>query len=601
MLTARGDASSRREAFVNALTSRRLRLIAMPATALIVVASVAYGLAAGASASTIPSILIVCGTFIGTGFVAWARRPANRIGPLMVLEGWALLLMAFGQPVWPLIIPAGLVAYTVSSALLGYLLLAYPSGVLGSPANRALVGLTAVLLGGSRALQLATVARVGLAPGVENPYHLIDSPSLAASMATVPFLLDLAILSTFVAFVIVRWIRSSRPTRRLLTPVAIPAIGLLLVLFASTLLVVIPVDAAVRGVLGVASLLARVAVPIGFLIGLLRIQMARSAVADLVVELGGAPTPARLRDALASALGDPTLEVGQWSTPGRGYVDAEGRHLELPTAGADRGVTLLERDGEPLAAILHDPVLLDDPGLVAAVASALRLAVENERLHGKIEAQLDEVRASRARIVEAGDAERKRVERDLHDGAQQRLVGLSLALRLARTRAGSRIDPALAASLDDASAEARAALAELRELARGIHPQILTGSGLGPALQSLAHRSPIETTVDVAGGRYPAAVEGAAYFAVSEALANVSKYANADHVLIRGGWAAGTLTIEVADDGIGGADEGKGTGLRGLADRLAAVNGTLDIDSPKGGGTRLLARIPTLAPTESAA
>ena len=313
------------------------------------------------------------------------------------------------------------------------------------------------------------------------------------------------------------------------------------------------------------------------------------------------PTPARLRDALANALGDPTLVVGHWSAEAAGYVDARGAPVELPGADAGRGVTLLARNGAPLAAIIHDPVLLDDPGLVAAVAGALRLAVENERLQGEVEAQLDEVRASRARIVEAGDAERRRVERDLHDGAQQRLVSLTLALRLARSKAGADIDPALAASLDEASAEARAALAELRELARGIHPQILTGSGLGPALETLAGRSPVGVTVNVGGGRYPAAIEGAAYFAVSEGLANVAKYSNAGHVDIRGGWAAGTLTIEIADDGVGGADAGRGSGLRGLADRLAALDGTLEVVSPVGGGTRLLARIPTLAPTESPA
>jgi signal transduction histidine kinase len=278
-------------------------------------------------------------------------------------------------------------------------------------------------------------------------------------------------------------------------------------------------------------------------------------------------------------------------------VDADGRRMELPASSATRGVTFLERDGTTMAAIVHDPALLDDPGLVAAVTSALRLAVENERLQGEVEAQLDAVRASRARLVEAGDTERKRIERDLHDGAQQRLVALTVALRLARTRAGDDIDPELAASLDAASTEARAALSELRELARGIHPQILTGSGLGPAIDSLAARSPVQVSVEVEAGRYPPVVEGAAYFAVSEALANVAKYAQATHALVRSSWAAGTLSVEVSDDGVGGADAGRGSGLRGLADRLAALDGSLEVVSPRGGGTRVLGRIPTVAPT----
>jgi signal transduction histidine kinase len=223
------------------------------------------------------------------------------------------------------------------------------------------------------------------------------------------------------------------------------------------------------------------------------------------------------------------------------------------------------------------------------------LAADNARLNAQVATQLHEVRASRARIVAAGDAERKRVERDLHDGAQQRLVSLTLALRLARTRLGDDLDPAAILSLDQASAEAKAALSELRELARGIHPQILTEAGLGPAVETLAARSPVSVSVEVDPRRFPPVVEGAAYFTISEALANVTKYANADRALVRAGWQDGELLVEIADDGVGGADPSTGTGLRGLADRLEAVNGSLEIRSPLGGGTRLVARIPVTA------
>jgi signal transduction histidine kinase len=223
------------------------------------------------------------------------------------------------------------------------------------------------------------------------------------------------------------------------------------------------------------------------------------------------------------------------------------------------------------------------------------LAADNARLNAQVETQLREVRASRARIVAAGDAERKRVERDLHDGAQQRLVSLTLALRLARTRLGDDLDPAARVSLDQASAEAKAALSELRELARGIHPQILTEAGLGPAVESLAARSPLSVAVEVEPRRFPSVVEGAAYFTISEALTNVAKYANADQALVRADWQDGELRVEIVDDGVGGADPSTGSGLRGLADRLEAVNGSLEIRSPLGGGTRLVARIPVLA------
>ena len=231
------------------------------------------------------------------------------------------------------------------------------------------------------------------------------------------------------------------------------------------------------------------------------------------------------------------------------------------------------------------------------MASAVRLSVENDRLQAEVEAQLGEVRESRARIVEAGDAERKRVERDLHDGAQQRLVSLTLALRLARLKLGDDADPEVRRSLDDASEEARSALSELRELARGIHPQILTEAGLGSAIESLADRSSVDVAVDLGTDqRFSPTVEATAYFVVSEALANVAKYAGATRALVRTDWHDDELTIEIADDGVGGAEPGAGGGLRGLADRLSAVDGRLEIFSPKGGGTRLLATIPTTAP-----
>jgi signal transduction histidine kinase len=245
------------------------------------------------------------------------------------------------------------------------------------------------------------------------------------------------------------------------------------------------------------------------------------------------------------------------------------------------------------------PLIAVSPVAVALLGSLLvnrlqarRLAATNERLQAEVEAQLEEVRASRARIVEAADAERKRVERDLHDGAQQRLVSLSLLLRLARSKVGPDADPALGAALADATDAAKATLAELRELARGIHPQILTEAGLGPAIESLAHRSTLAVEVDAAIGRYPPVVEATAYFVVSEALANAAKYAEPSRVAVRVHELAGRLVVEVVDDGVGGAAPAGGTGLRGLTDRLAAIGGTLDVHSPTGKGTRLVGRIP---------
>jgi signal transduction histidine kinase len=237
--------------------------------------------------------------------------------------------------------------------------------------------------------------------------------------------------------------------------------------------------------------------------------------------------------------------------------------------------------------------------LLVARLRARRLTDANARLQGQVEAQLAEVRASRARIVEAGDVERRRVERDLHDGAQQRLVSLSLELRMARNALGADADPAVRRSLERAADEATAALSELRDLALGIHPLILTESGLGAAVESLADRSQVDVTVDIGPERYPAAVEGAAYFVISEALVNVTKYAKATMARVQVRPFEDHITIEVDDDGVGGADPRSGSGLSGLRDRLAALDGTLTIDSPSGGGTRLSAWIPTKQPTSA--
>jgi signal transduction histidine kinase len=264
--------------------------------------------------------------------------------------------------------------------------------------------------------------------------------------------------------------------------------------------------------------------------------------------------------------------------------------VTVPAAAA----TVLGRYWIPLLVIYPVATALLGVVLVSRLR-ARRLAVANARLQRQIEAQLEEVRASRTRIIEAGDRERRRVERDLHDGAQQRLVALSLEIRLAQHALGGDGDPAVRDSLERAADEALAALGELRDLALGIHPLILTESGLGAAVDSLADRIALDVTIDIGPERYPPAVEGAAYFLIAEALTNVAKYAKAERASVRAARRGNELQIDVSDDGIGGADPGSGTGLRGLVDRLAALDGTLTIHSPVGGGTRISGRIPIVA------
>src|SRR5262249_25181550 len=254
-------------------------------------------------------------------------------------------------------------------------------------------------------------------------------------------------------------------------------------------------------------------------------------------------------------------------------------------------VTTVDQGGEPVAALVHDAALADEPELLEATVAAARLAIDNARLQAEVRAQLEEVRASRARIVRAGDVERQRIERNLHDGAQQRLLALSFALRLAQSRADD--NPELTAVLGEAAQELKEALAELRELAQGLHPAILTRSGLAAAARAAARRAPVPAEVtDAPGDRFPPDVEAAAYYVVSEALANAGKHASASHSRVSIRRSGGALHVEVADDGVGGADAANGSGLTGLADRVAVLGGTLSVTSPPGRGTVITAELP---------
>jgi len=350
---------------------------------------------------------------------------------------------------------------------------------------------------------------------------------------------------------------------------------------------------AVEQVLGPIEEVIFALLPIALLIGVLRTRLGRGAISDLVLELSRTPAPGHLRAALARALGDPSLQLAL-VLPGGGYVDGEGRLVELPKPDGKRSVTLIPGDGEPLAALVHDPALdHEDAGLVAAAGSAARFAIENERLQAEVRARLEEVRASRARILEAADAERRKLERDIHDGAQQRLAALALGLRLARDRAAAIGDPGLVSGIEEASGQLKQALSELRQLAQGIHPAVLTRAGIGPALRSLAEVSPVPVDiVEAPGARYPEAVEAAVYFCVSEALANVTKHAHASHASIFVREQGDQLLVRISDDGVGGADPADGSGLVGMGDRIAVLGGRLELSSPAGRGTVISALIP---------
>jgi signal transduction histidine kinase len=298
-----------------------------------------------------------------------------------------------------------------------------------------------------------------------------------------------------------------------------------------------------------------------------------------------------LQAALAKALGDPTLTLAYWLPQFGSYADSDGQKLELPADDDKRLLAVVEQDGERVAAIVYDASLAEERKLLDAVVAAAGIALKNERLAAELRARVNELSASRARIVGAGDQERRRLERNLHDGAQQRLVALGMQLRLLGPRI--RTDPEAAEALvAKAAAELATSVDELRELAHGIHPAVLD-HGLTVALESLAARSTVATAVSVdLLERLPEVVEVAAYFVASEALANVAKHSRASAVQISVSRGAKGALVEVADDGVGGADDADGSGLRGLADRVEALGGQLRINSPLGTGTTISAVIP---------
>lgn len=534
--------------------------------------------------------------YLIAGLIAWDRRPANRMGPLMVLTGFALLARQLRYSDNAVLFTVCFILGDVGYALVGHSALAYPTGRVRDRAERTLViaGYTTVLVfpllaalfygGTSPLLYFGRLSRNSLINATDDG-HVVELLQRAEEVVF------FGVLATLFIVLIVRrfWLATPR-MRQILAPLALAAVAF--GLRAITECVFTFVDRPFAAdYLFWWQFVAFFALPIALVAGLLRARLARAGVGDLVVQLEHA-RPQELRDALARTLGDPALEVAFWLPERATYADADGHLVELPRDGA-RAVAYLDHEGEPLAAIVHDPSLLEEPKLVRAAGAAARLALENARLQAETRVQLEQVKESRVRIVAAADEERKRIERDLHDGAQQRLAALALQLRTAQRRLDSReADPAVEALLESAVLELQAANEELRELVRGVYPAILTEEGLAAALESLALRNPFPIELDVLEGRLPPRVEATAYFVTCEGLANVTKHAQATRASVSIARHNGLLAVEIADDGVGGARPLENSGLSGLADRVEALGGHLHVESPAGGGTRLLAAIP---------
>jgi signal transduction histidine kinase len=541
--------------------------------------------------------VVAAWSFLVAGLVAWRRRPGNRLGPLMVVTCFALLCRQFRYSGDPLAFTVFFALGEVAWALVAHVALAYPTGRVTDRLERWFLGVAyAVALAFPFAILLAYDGSSGLrylgtAPG-ESLVLLRGNADVVRVLQDAFGVIAYGGLAIVFILLLARKLVLATPrARRILAPLLIAAAAAAAWALLNGLLTFATTPPPVIHDLFWWQVLGLIALPLALLWGLLRERLARAHVGDLVVHLETA-SPGEVRDELARTLGDPTLEVAFW-LPGRfEYVDADGRHVDVPEESPTRAVTKLEQDGEPLAVLVHDPSLLEEPKLVEAVAAAARLSLQNARLHAEVSAQLEKVKESRSRIVAAADEERRRIERDIHDGAQQRLVALALELRSAQRRLGEDVDPELEALLESTADELQVAVEELRELAQGIHPGVLVQGGLAAALEALAGRSPVPVTVESTQDRLAPEVEGTAYFVASEALANVVKHSGATKARIRATHANGTLVVEVEDDGVGGAGSRNGSGLRGLADRVEAQGGSLRIESAPGSGTRIVGEIP---------
>jgi signal transduction histidine kinase len=522
-------------------------------------------------------------SYVFGGLVAWRRRPESRLGPLMIAAGFVMFLSTFAWSESDVAFTVGQALDLVAPVLFLHVFLSFPDGRLNGPFERAIVisGYVAAI-----GFELVRMSLGGF--GSHNLLEVTSRPETAELARHVQLVAVSALCLCGVGVLALRRWRSG-PALRRTSALLVDAFALGLVMIAVLLVSATfggPWVQEIRWATFVTIGLA----PLAFVLGLVSARFAQSAVGGIFLELRREPEPADLRDALARALRDPSLELAYWLPEFRSYVDLDGAAVELPEDG-DRAVTLVERDGVRIAALVHDPSLRDEPELLDAVTAAAGIAIENARLHADLRARLEELRGSRARVLEAGQSERQRLERNLHDGAQQRLIALALELSMLEERVGD--DPEVAGRLAAARAEIASSLEELREVARGLHPAVVSAHGLEVALEQLAARAAVRVKLSVrVGPRLPESLEVAAFYLVSEALTNIAKHAAASGARVDLSREGGQLVVEIVDDGVGGADETRGSGLRGLADRVEALGGRLRVWSPVGRGTRVRAEIP---------
>jgi signal transduction histidine kinase len=542
------------------------------------------------SSSLAATLTVAAGlALVAAGLVTSLSRPAGRIGDLAVLAG-----LVWFAPVWvgwdkgpPMVRSLGMIAGGFTVPLLLHLVLAYPSGRLRGVVARTLVSvvyLGAVLAALGRALVRDPFFDPDCwANCTDNVFLLHSLPGLSHGIEVGDRWFTAAAAVAMVAVCAWRLLRDSGPARRALLPVALPAILLAAAVTARAItLARVSLEDPSEPAFGwsfVIECTAVILLAAGLVWATIRLRVQRLAVARIITSLGQAPPPGSLQAAIAQAVGDPELKIVYWLPDSQRHVDANGRLAAAPVAAPGRAVTVLVRDDRRIAVVSHTAAL---PDLEREIGAAGRLALENERLQAEALAQLEQLRASRVRIVETGDAERCRLERDLHDGAQQQLLALSYDIRLARTAAQADGDAPTGSLLTSAIDQALVALGELRALAHGIYPAILAEAGLSAALVTLAEGAPLPVEIHAAvERRYPERVETAAYLLVAEALDDAARR-DASHTTVSMVGDGGRLVVTVDDDG-----RDRTAAMVQLADRVGAADGRLTVEP-----TRLRAELP---------
>jgi len=535
----------------------------------------------GASAGAGAAELGAGYALLGVGLAAWMRPRQARLGAILVAASFAWFLLEWNNPAAgsAVVFTIGLVLYAAAPPLVAHAMLAYPDGRVGWWPGRlglALGYAGSVLVLGLLAAAAFNPAAQGCAQCPRNLLLAGGSTGTYGSLNRAGIYVGLTWTLLVIVLAAAGLARATPARRRLAAPVAVAGcayLGLVAADFAHSLHRSFFPDGLDRRLwLGEAAALCVLSLAVVW--AWVRARRTRSALAQLVIELAESPPPGGLRDVLAGVLHDPSIQLAYPLADGR-LADARYRAVELTGE-----VTPIVRGGQQVAFLSHRPGLLAEPALAEEVAATARLALDNERLQAEAWSQLEDLRASRARIVQAGDAERRRLVRDLHDGAQQRLVTLALALRLARTRPGAGLDPALAGRIDEAEDELRAALADLRELAQGIFPVILAEEGLSAAVEALAEAAPMEITA-LPGERLGSPVEAAAYFVVSEAV----RRAAPSTLKVSAARRDSRLVVEVEGDNMPAE-------ITDLQDRVGALDGTVTVARGPAGRATIRAEIP---------